>query len=410
MKVLLFGWEFPPHNSGGLGVACKGLSYALLKKGVEIYFVLPKKIPLEEESLSFIFADTTEKIQFHSVQSSITSPYEISMQYSSQVKMSYALQYDSQYFRDLVDEVLAYGEHARKIALKQDFDVIHAHDWLSFKAGIVAQEVSGKPFIAHIHATEFDRSGDHPHPVIYQIEKEGFEKADKIIAVSQYTKQIVVNRYGIHPDKIVVAHNGVDISDIEHEEVSKADILQASKAAGYNIILFLGRLTYQKNPEILLHAALDILKYHPKTLFVYGGSGDMERGLMEKAAAMGISDKVIFAGFVRGNDKHKLFRIADVFIMPSISEPFGIVPLEALANNTPVIVSKQSGIAEILFNSLKVDFWDVDEITNKIVAILQHQSLKTTLALNGSQEIPHITWDKTADVVMGVYRDESGEE
>ncbi|MCA9386959.1 glycosyltransferase family 4 protein [Candidatus Dojkabacteria bacterium] len=402
MKVLMFGWEFPPHNSGGLGVACQGLTYALLRKGIEIIFVLPRKIPVGNNTINFAFADKIGGLTIKEIKSKITSPYRTSTS-SSKIFEYGGIDPSYDYYYDLLNEVLLYARNARRVALQSEYDVIHAHDWLSFKAGIAAKEVSGKPLIAHIHATEYDRSGDNPNPLIKAIELEGFLKADKIIAVSNFTKQVVTERYGIDPAKIEVAHNGVDLSEIDYDEVAKADILRASKDAGYSIVLFLGRLTYQKNPEMMLKAAKEILKYNPKTLFVYGGSGDMEQHLMHMAASMGISDKVIFAGFVRGNDKNKLFRIADVFIMPSISEPFGIVPLESLANHTPVIISKQSGISEVLRNSLQVDFWDVDEIVNKIVSVLKYNSLKTDLSLNGFNELPNISWDKTASEVTDVY-------
>lgn len=402
MKVLMFGWEFPPYNSGGLGVACQGLSYALLKKNVQITFVLPRKVPVGNNSIPFAFADKIGGLTIKEIKSKITSPYKTSM-LSSVTQQYGGIDPSYSYYYDLLNEVLLYARNAQKVALQTDFDIIHAHDWLSFKAGIAAKEISGKPLIAHIHATEYDRSGDNPNPLIKAIELEGFLKADKIIAVSNFTKQLVTERYGIDPGKIEVAHNGVDMTEIDVDEVAKADILKASKDAGYGIVLFLGRLTYQKNPDILLKAAKDILKYNPKTLFVYGGSGDMEQQLMHLAAEMGISDKVIFAGFVRGNDKHKLFRIADVFIMPSISEPFGIVPLESLANQTPVIISKQSGISEVLRNSLQVDFWDVDEIVNKVVSVLKYSSLKSDLGKNGYDELPMISWDKTAGQVIDVY-------
>jgi glycogen(starch) synthase len=405
MKILMFGWEFPPHNSGGLGVACQGIAYALLKKGHDLTFVLPRSAKFENEQLKFAFADKIGGLTLKEIESKIVSPYQYSSHRSVLEEEVTNSDRINQYYYDLLTEVLLYARNARNVAKRSDFDIIHAHDWLSFKAGIEAKEVSGKKFVAHIHATEYDRSGENPNPVIRAIEQEGFLKADKVIAVSEFTKNVVVTRYGIDPDKIVVAHNGVDISEINDDEVSKADILRASKDAGYSIVLFLGRLTFQKNPEILLQAAVDILKYNPKTLFVYGGSGDMEQKLMHMAAELGISDKVIFAGFVRGNDKHKLFRIADVFLMPSISEPFGIVPLEALANHTPVIISRQSGISEILRSSLKVDFWDIDEIVNKVVSVLKYSPLKHDLAIHGNGEISKITWDKTADSITNVYND-----
>lgn len=401
----MFGWEFPPHNSGGLGVACKGISEALVQKNVDLTFVLPRSIDVEEKNINFKFADKIGKFQLKTIQSKIISPYgEVGKHLAIGENLTVSSP-EHQYYYDLLNEVMLYAKNASRVALESDFDLIHAHDWLSFKSGIEAKKMTGKPLVAHIHATEYDRTGENPNPVIRDIELEGFLKADRIVAVSELTRQTVIQKYGIDPSKISVAYNGMDFSEIKDEEVSKADILRASKEAGYKIVLFLGRITFQKNPEIMLSAAVDILKYHTKTLFVYAGSGDMEQAMMHKAAELGISDKVIFAGFIRGDDKHKMFRIADVFLMPSISEPFGIVPLESLANNTPVIISKQSGISEILRSALKVDFWDVDEIVNKVVAVLMHTSLKNDLAIDGGQEIKSITWDKTAEELIKVYEE-----
>lgn len=404
-KVLMFGWEFPPLNSGGLGVACKGLAEALVKKGVEVVFVLPKKVDITNPFVSFKFANISsgQKIKQYEIPSNIQSPYKTSDSVMGHLNIE-NFNIEKQYSFDIAGEVLMYEAHASEVVENETFDVIHAHDWLSYGAGLVAKKISGKPLIAHIHATEIDRTGGNGvNQFVFDLEKRGFEEADAVIAVSELTRQTIIQYYGINPEKIKVVHNGMKHDEINHNEVNKIDVLNEAKRAGYNVVLFLGRLTIQKNPKSLLLAAKSVIQYHPKSLFVFAGSGDMERELIETAAELGISDKVIFAGFIRGAEKHRLFSIADLFVMPSISEPFGLVSLEALANNTPVLISKQSGVSEVLLHSLQVDFWDLDEIINKIVAVLMHTSLKEVLATNGHVESKSITWDVAAGKVIEIY-------
>lgn len=399
----MFGWEFPPINSGGLGVACEGLTKALSSKDIKITFVLPKKLDLEVNFLKFAYANEIKNSKFIAINSEIISPYYNHINKLSKLSFNTFL---DEYHYDILGEVLRYEYNSIQLAKAQSFDIIHAHDWLSFGAGIKAKEVSGKPLIAHIHATEFDRcASDNINQAIFEKEQEGFKKADKIIAVSNLTKKTVVERYGIAPEKVTVVHNGVEHEEINIESLKQQDLLHAAKESGYKIVLFLGRLTIQKNPDSILHAARKILKHHPKTIFVFAGSGDMERSLIEQAAHFGISDKVIFTGFVRGHQKHRLFRIADVFIMPSISEPFGIVSLEALINGTPVLVSKQSGVSEVLSHALKVDFWDIDEIVNKLYALFRYSTLSDTLKLNGHIEGRRYTWGNAAEKCINIYNE-----
>ncbi len=398
VKVLMFGWEFPPHNSGGLGVACEGLANALVDKGVDLTFVLPKKFENIESKIRLIFANEITKIKFKYIDSNI-NPYKTSLNTLTDKEKFIS---DS-FYRDLVNEVLNYEKEAERIAQEEDFDIIHAHDWLSFGAGIKAKKVANKPLVAHIHATEFDRSGNNSvNAFIYQKEKQGFEHADKIIAVSGLTKNTVSERYGINENKIQVVHNGINYEDKTKKQQTK--LLKTLKQRNRKLVLFLGRLTLQKNPEIMLHAAKIVNKYVKDSIFIYAGSGEMERELMEKTAEMKLSDKVLFAGFVRGKEKDALVRASDVFIMPSISEPFGLVALEAIHNGTPVIISKQSGVSEVLSHALKVDFWDTDELANKIIGVLSNKSLKETMSVNALQESKSLTWENAAEKVMEVYR------
>lgn len=399
IKVLMFGWEFPPYNSGGLGVACKGLTKALSEKNIDVTFVLPRKVELEDDNIHFVFGDTHVNFKIRAIQSNIT-PYETSSYLS---KMS-SVSVDSRPIKSLAEEVLLYEEAAERIAMQEEFDVIHAHDWLSFGAGIRAKNISGKPLLAHIHATEFDRGGNHGvNKFVYDLEKRGFEKADVIVSVSNYTKQMVVDKYNIPEKKIEVVHNGVDTDEISTSDTEKIEMMQDLKKKGYKLVLFLGRLTIQKNPDGFLRAAKEVLKYNKKVLFIFAGSGDMEGQLIEETAKLGLSDRVLFTGFVRGKEKDKLFRSADLFVMPSTSEPFGIVPLEALANGTPALISKQSGIAEILTHSLTVNFWDETEMANKILAVLEYDSLKKSLTENGNKQMKEFTWKKAADKIINIY-------
>lgn len=395
----MFGWEFPPHNSGGLGVACQGLTRALAARGIEITFVMPKKIQVGAPWARFVFAETG--IQGRAVNSPLR-PYIGSGNYSR------AVHDIGIYGSDLFSEVQRYALLGGQIAQEEEnqFDIIYAHDWLSFGAGIEAKRLSGKPLIVHVHATDFDRCGG-PMGVnqdVYAIEKEGMEVADRVIAVSQYTKDLIVRFYGIPESKIKVVHNGIDDST-EPGVANDTLRLKHLKAAGYSIVLFLGRITMQKGPDYFLRAAKSVLSRDPKVVFFLSGSGDMERQIMDMAAKLGISDRVLFTGFLRGNERTEVYRAADLFVMPSVSEPFGITALEAMKNGTPVLLSKQSGAAEKVRHALKVDFWDVDEMTNKILGVVHHKGLKQTLSENGQQEVQAITWEDAAGKVENVLQE-----
>lgn len=394
-KVLMFGWELPPHNSGGLGTACYGLLRAMLEKGISVTFVLPRRKDVRLNSTKILFADDVD-VKFKEFHSLMT-PYDSVSSYSEKVNTTKA-----PFSSDLIAEVKRYAKAAKKIAKEESFDIIHAHDWLSALAGIAAKEVSGKPLVLHIHATEYDRTGNNINPDIAAIEQEGLEKADLIIAVSQMTKDIIVDKYHIDPNKIKVVHNGVNASDWPNIDLDTNNLEQL-KEAGYKIVLYVGRITVQKGVDYLLKAAQQVLKYDPKVYFVIAGSGDMERQIIEQAAYMGISDKVLFAGFLRGQELIKLYRMVDLFVMPSVSEPFGLTALEAVINNTPVLISKQTGVSEVLTHALKVDFWDTEEMANKILAVLLYDSLKLTLKDNALKEAQKQDWKSVADKVTQVY-------
>jgi glycogen synthase len=404
MKVLMFGWEFPPNNKGGLGTACFGLTKSLSNKGVDITLVLPKKND-PHEHLDIISADTlyigNQKLKLKYVDSLLHS-YMTSEEYDMSLKdyeesFKRLITGDTKgdlYGRDLYEEVHRYAQKARIIALFEDFDVIHCHDWMTFKAGIEAKKATGKPLVVHVHATDFDRTGGNPNQYVYEIEKQGMEYADKIITVSKFTKDLVSKHYGIPKKKIKVVHNGVDYKNTKKKEVF---------GSGEKIVLFLGRLTLQKGPDYFIEAAKKALEIRPDIKFVIAGTGDMYGRMIEKAAELGIAKNVLFTGHLRGEDVDKAYQMADLYVMPSVSEPFGITPLEALKNNTPVLISKTSGVSEVLTNALKVDFWDIDEMTNKIVSAVSYSSLNSSLVENGNNEIKNITWDAAAEKCIEVY-------
>jgi glycosyltransferase involved in cell wall biosynthesis len=397
IRVLMFGWEFPPHNSGGLGVACYGLTKSLSRENVSVTFVLPKKLEgLSHDFLRIVFANI-RNIKLRGIKTLI-HPYITSDLYDEYLKTAT----DSElYGLNLFDEVRRYGLQARIIAEEEPHDVIHAHDWLSFRAGIEAKKVSGKPLILHVHATEFDRTAGHPNQYIYDEERRGLHAADCIIAVSQHTKNMIVEHYGISPDKVSVVHNGIDHG---HHRRELPEALSHVRISGKKIVLFVGRITIQKGPDYFIKVAKRVLEFNPNVLFIVSGSGDMENQIIRLASEIGLGGKVIFAGFVRGEELDKLYRAADLYVMPSVSEPFGITALEALANGTPILVSKQSGVSEVLTHALKSDFWDIDDMADKILSVVGSKGLHDTLGELGSKDVEHVTWDKAAAKCTAIYK------
>jgi len=384
----MFGWELYPFNSGGLGEACLHLTESLSSKGVEVTFVLPQKLPLNVNHMKIIFANVSEAYES-------LPPVYLSAKpgYSKRIELK-------DLPPDYIKAVLKFAERTAKIVGKIDADVIHAHDWLSFPAAIVAKQILKKPLVVHVHSTEFDRTGGHsPNPYVYKFEKDGFDQADMILPVGGFMKNIIVEKYNINPDKIKIVYNGVNNSGYR----KLAPTLCEFKKSGNKIVLFLGRITLQKGPEYFVWAAKKVLQYNPKVIFVVTGSGDMQEYMVAETARLGISDKFIFTGFLRGDDRDRVFQSADLYVMPSVSEPFGLTALEAVCNGTPVLVSKQSGVAEILNNALKVDFWDINEMANKILAVLSYDALPKDLRREGGQEVKNFNWSNSADKVLEVY-------
>lgn len=394
-KVLMFGWEFPPHNSGGLGTACFGLSRAMVRAGTDITFVLPKRTPVDSPYMRFLFASDAA-IRIRHVDA-LLYPYITHEKYSEELQL---VPGGDVYGLSLMAEVARYARKARQIALSEDFDVIHAHDWLSVPAGLSAKQATGKPLVIHVHATEFDRTGGNGiNQDVYNIEKRGAHGADHVIAVSHRTKEMLMRHYNVPEGKISVVHNGV----LEEEFQPAGRALERLREAGNKIVLFVGRITLQKGPDYFIRAAKKVLELRPKTIFVVSGSGDMERQMMREAADLGLADKVLFTGFLRGDELKSIYASADLYVMPSVSEPFGITPLESLANGTPVLVSKQSGVSETLTHALKADFWDIDDMTDKIISVLDHPTLHENLRDNGRREASKLTWAEAARKCLEVY-------
>jgi glycosyltransferase involved in cell wall biosynthesis len=448
MRVLMLGWEFPPFISGGLGTACYGLTKAMSALGTDIMFVLPRPVatpfsthvrlvspragsPLALPSTEFRL-DEFDHVTFRTVDAQMADPYLSAAEYAARKeavrkRMLAATQVDpdsapgalagkptgampgfigadglagaSPYAGDLFGEIQRYALLAGEIARNENFDVVHAHDWMTFPAGLAVAGLKGVPLIVHVHSTEFDRSGLNVDQRIYDIERRGMHGAIRVIAVSSMTKNLIVHHYGIDQSKVAVVYNAIESNgngiDLEQYNIRKDE----------KIVLFLGRITMQKGPEYFLAAAKKVLEVMDNVKFVMAGSGDMIRRTIEMAAGMGIGHKVLFTGFLRGHDVEKIFKMADLYVMPSVSEPFGIAPLEAMSHDVPVIISKQSGVSEVLTHALKVDFWDINEMANKIIAVLRHPPLASTLRQHGSFEVRRLSWTDAARACVGVYEE-----
>ncbi len=423
----MLGWEFPPFISGGLGTACYGLTKAMDQLGMKVTFVLPKMVgekytthvkllcPGSEKSAFSLKYSELKNVRFHTISSPL-QPYTTPDIYNKQIEETLRQKHERQlgnitsasqfvtstdYSSDMYTEVHRYAAIAAELAEYEqyNFDIVHAHDWMTYPAGITVSAISGKPLVIHVHSTEFDRSGEHVNQMIYDIERQGMERANKIIAVSHFTRNIIISRYGISGEKVEVVYNGVERNG------SWSSLIETGIKKDEKIVLFLGRITMQKGPEYFLHAAKKVLNIMDNVKFVMAGSGDLMHRSIELAAELGIGQKVLFTGFLRGEDVQKIYNMADLYVMPSVSEPFGIAPLEALDNDVPVIISKQSGVSEVLMHALKVDFWDVNEIANKIIAVLKYPPLRMTLKSHGNFEVRKLRWKDSAAKCAKIYED-----
>ena len=415
MKVLMFGWEYPPHILGGLGTASYGITKGLAAQGdMEITFCLPKPWGDEDKSFLNIIAMNAVPVVWRDVDyehvkdrvGSIMSP-ELYFRMRENIYSDFSymktndlgcIEFSGRYPDNLQDEINNYSIVAGVIARQQEYDVIHAHDWLTYPAGIFAKQVSGKPLCIHVHATDFDRSRGNVNPTVYRIEKDGMDHADCIMCVSELTRQTVIKQYHQDPAKCITVHNAVYPLRKELDEIPRADHKGKEK-----VVTFLGRITMQKGPEYFVEAASLVLHRTRNVRFCMAGSGDMLDQMIYLAAEKGISDRFHFPGFMRGKEVYECLKNSDVYVMPSVSEPFGISPLEAMQCGTPSIISNQSGCAEILHNCIKVDYWDTHALADAIYSICHNESLFNYLQKEGKEEVDQITWEKVGLLIRSLY-------
>ena len=422
----MFGWEFPPHISGGLGTACYGMTRGLARNGVEVVFVMPRAYGDEDQRFVRVVnasdvetigtrdhefsEELLEKVSFIHIDSNMLpyiSPEEYAAYHDEFVRSGRTHEwtdvwrqrytFSGKYGANLMEEVARYAMVAAQVAkdLEGQFDVIHAHDWLTYFAGIAAKRVSGKPLVVHMHATEFDRSGENINRRVYAIEKAGMQAADRVIAVSELTRRIVIGKYGIPADKVVTVHNAVRFG--ESEEAAP------ERAVKDKVVTFLGRITYQKGPDYFVEAAAKVLQRVSDVRFVMAGSGDLMNHVVRRVAQLGIADRFHFTGFLKGGEVQRMFRLSDVYVMPSVSEPFGISPLEAMRSGVPVIISRQSGVAEVLDYAIKVNYWDVDALADAIYGLLTYPALGRMFASKGLEEVTGLKWTNAAAKIKTVY-------
>lgn len=442
MRILMFGWEFPPHISGGLGTACFGMTRALSRKGAEVIFVLPRVgeggdqntfLTMRSASGTGITPTVAERmaqaghdfwresgVRFLPVDSPL-SPYMTPDGYDGTVRYlngtsghewqqfpaltrdkPFTFTLRGGYGPDLMAEVWRYSRLAGAIALQEQFDVIHAHDWMTYPAAILAKALTGKPLVVHIHATEFDRSGVNINEQVAGIERAGLHAADVVVAVSRLTRNMVVERYGVPRGKVKVVYNAVARHEAEHH-FHIPDRIRHEKR-----VLFLGRVTYQKGPEYFLEAARLVLEKMSNVRFFMAGSGDMLPGLIRRVGQLRMGRHFHFAGFLRGEQVDHMFALSDLYVMPSVSEPFGITPLEAMLYDVPVLLSRQSGVSEVLEHALKADFWDTRDMADKICAVLRYPCLAAELVKNCREEMKSIRWRNAAEELLTIYREVTG--
>ena len=422
----MFGWEFPPHIAGGLGTACYGMTRGLARNGVEVVFVMPRAYGDEDQRFVRVVnasdvetigtrdhefsEELLEKVSFIHIDSNMLpyiSPEEYAAYHDEFVRSGRTHEwtdvwkqrytFSGKYGANLMEEVARYAMVAAQVAkdLEGQFDVIHAHDWLTYFAGIAAKRVSGKPLVVHMHATEFDRSGENINRRVYAIEKAGMQAADRVIAVSELTRRIVIGKYGIPADKVVTVHNAVRFGE--------SDEAAPERAVKDKVVTFLGRITYQKGPDYFVEAAAKVLQRVSDVRFVMAGSGDLMNHVVRRVAQLGIADRFHFTGFLKGGEVQRMFRLSDVYVMPSVSEPFGISPLEAMRSGVPVIISRQSGVAEVLDYAIKVNYWDVDALADAIYGLLTYPALGRMFASKGLEEVTGLKWTNAAAKIKTVY-------
>ncbi|MCB1174997.1 MAG: glycosyltransferase family 4 protein [Leptospiraceae bacterium] len=423
----MIGWEYPPHITGGLGIACQGMARALAEAGHTVYMLLPHLHGDEEQvdgiqlidiSASMDFLSNTDIHTLESLRhyqellstpfSVYSSGWEVLQDWQQKLREIQFVSTENRknllaggYGDDLFFQVSCFREWVGLVARYLDFDVIHAHDWMCFGAGKAAADASGKPFIAHIHATEFDRNPLGINQGIYDLERRGFHEADSIVSVSNYTARTLMQHYGVPPEKIHVVHNGVDLAhELTHQWQDRS---QRAIAPNDYIVLFLGRITFQKGPDYFVRAAAKVIERLPGVRFVMAGKGDMYQRMIEMAAEMGIGKYFHYTGFLSKAEVREAYLNSDLYILPSVSEPFGISPIEAMLHGVPVILSRQSGVSEVITHCMKVDFWNVDEIADRMISLLSDESLRANIRELAYEEAKTISWQKAAEKLGWVY-------
>lgn len=447
MRVLMFGWEFPPHISGGLGSACEGMVRALTARGTEVIFVLPKLggpeggpvstgingLEMRSASGTILRGETRpgveervsatsfwkERLRIEAVDSLLwayatPAHYERALHgvlersrgeslHTKRVAVpgdgpQCRVELHGGYGRDLMSEVYKYSLAGQAIARRSSFDVIHAHDWMAYPAGVLAKRATGKPLVCHVHATEADRSGSHMNEAIARIEYEGLREADRVVAVSHFTKNLIMRVYNVPESKIVVVHNAVSRKDAH-------GVYHTHHGSDEKQVLFMGRVTFQKGPDYFVEAARLVLQAMPNVRFVMAGSGDMLPAMVARVAKYRMGRRFTFTGFLRGDEVERMYAASDLYVMPSVSEPFGIAPLEAMLYDVPVLMSKQSGVSEVVNNALKVDFWDVRKMADRICAVLSYPALARFMVRHCQEELKSIRWDNAAVKLNALYAD-----
>lgn len=397
MKILMLGWELPPHNSGGLGVACYHLSKAMAIEGASIDFVVPYSA--EHDSIDFM--------KVHSA-TEITPLERYGMGAYESRFVTRDPNADIGELKDIRGVQRQYTHYVEGLVGKQDFDAIHAHDWLTMEAGIRAKQVTNKPLIVHVHATEYDRAGgSYGNPVVHEIEYQGLVIADRIIAVSDATKKIIVEKYGIDADKVEVMHNAIDVesfNDGYRYDQRTYRYLEGLRAEGYTVITAVTRLTIQKGLEYLVRATAKASEKYDRLALLLAGDGEQRDELIELASRLGISDKIFFTGFVRGKQWRDSYSVSDVFVLSSVSEPFGLTALEAAHHGNALILTKQSGVGEVLQSTFKYDFWDIDRLADQIVGIATSSALRDSLKDNVAREYAQVSWKDIAKRCMKLYK------
>lgn len=397
MKVLMLGWELPPHNSGGLGTACYQLCKALSKRELDIEFVLPYQA---EHGIDFMTITAAHP-------QGVASIERAGIAYDS---YKYILEDGREEWLNIHEQQELYQQAVARLVDEREFDIVHAHDWLTFRAAMRIKEQRNCPIVLHVHSVESDRSGNqYGNPFVREIEAIALHVADQIIAVSEHTKRAITRDYGVAPSKITVVHNSIEAAELPMiDDANAYHYLETMKSLGYRVVVNVGRLTIQKGLPNLLKAAQKVIAIEPKSLFLIVGSGEQYNELVSLSAELGIGPNVLFADFQRGKNWRDAFKIGDLFVMPSISEPFGLTPLEAIGYGTPAMVSKQSGVSEVLRNCLKVDYWDIDEMANQIVAVMQHDDLRDELLRGAEQEYDTLSWDEASYKIHSVYKEQVG--